>query len=114
MKHITFADKSLLIGDEAADVILAYAAALAASGSAATVTVHAVSSDGDEVDATFLLGAGAPMMAETTHSTLPEPDNSATIAEIQAKLDVLVQPEEVAYETPSEGILYTDEHDEFR
>jgi hypothetical protein len=41
--------------------------------------VHAISSDDDEVLATFLLGEGAPLIAETTNSTLPEPDNSEAV-----------------------------------
>jgi hypothetical protein len=80
MKHITFADKSLLIGDEAADLMLEYAAKLAGSSNADTVKLNAISSDGDEVVATFLLDAGAPLMAETTTSTLPEPDNTDAVA----------------------------------
>jgi hypothetical protein len=75
MKHVTFADKSLLVDDETADLLLEYAAALARSGDADAVDIHAFSSDGDEVTATLLLDAGAPLMSETTNSSLTEPDN---------------------------------------
>jgi hypothetical protein len=80
MKHITFGDKSLLIGDAAADALLKYAAFLATAARGDTVEVHAISSDGDEVTASFLFGPGATVMAETSHTQLPEPDNSAAIA----------------------------------
>jgi hypothetical protein len=75
MKHITYGDKSLLIGDEAADVLLEYAAVLGQHNTADDMVVHALGSDGDDVDATFLLGQGAPLMAETSTTRTPEPDN---------------------------------------
>ncbi len=75
MKHPTYADKSLLVGDDIADLMLEYAALLGSNSIADTVEVQAVGSDGDEVVANFLLGEGAPLMTETTHSTIPEPEN---------------------------------------
>jgi hypothetical protein len=79
MKHITFGDKSLLVGDAAADALLKYAAYLASEARGDTVEMHAISSDGDEVTASFLLGPGVTMMAETTHTKLPEPDNTEAL-----------------------------------
>jgi hypothetical protein len=79
MKHITFGDKSLLVGDDAADALLNYAAHLAGGAKGDTVDIHAISSDGDEVVATFLLGPGVTMMAETANTKLPEPDNTAAL-----------------------------------
>lgn len=73
---MTYADKSLLLGDETADALIRYAAALTRNGTADSVEVNAVSSDGDDVVATFLLGPGAPLMAETARSSLPEPENA--------------------------------------
>jgi len=95
MKHITYAEKSLLVGDATADALLEYAAALSSRGRGESVTVHAISSDGDEVDATFLLGAGAPFMAESTTSTIPEPDNDQTVQAIRADLQRMHHPESV-------------------
>lgn len=76
MKHLTYANKSLLVGDETADLLLEYAAALATGHAGDTVTVNAISSDGDDVEATLLLGQGSPVMAETSTTTVPEPDNT--------------------------------------
>ncbi|WP_445443053.1 hypothetical protein [Clavibacter sp. km1a] len=101
MKHITYAEKSLLVGDAAADALLEYAAALASHGRGEQITIHAISSDGDEVEATFLLGAGAPLMAETTRSNLPEPDNSATVASIREELRRMEHPEPVTGSDPA-------------
>jgi hypothetical protein len=93
MKHITFGDKSLLVGDEVADRLLEYAAFLTTMNVGDTVDVYAISSDGDEVTASFLLGPGVTMMAETTHTNLPEPDNTDAIEYMkEAKRRALVRP----------------------
>ncbi len=86
MKHVTFADKSLLVDDQTADVILEYAALLARQGDADNVTIHAFNEDGQEVEATLLLDAGAPLMAETTHTSLPDPDNGEILTYMREQL----------------------------
>jgi hypothetical protein len=58
MKHITFGNNSLLVGDAATSALLAYAAFLVNEFRGDTVDIHAISSDGDEVTASFLLGLG--------------------------------------------------------
>lgn len=89
MKHITYSEKSLLIGDTAADMLIHYAAVLTQNGLADSVEVKAVSSDGDNVIATFLLGPGAPLMAETAHTHMAEPDNAEITAYMQDRIDHL-------------------------
>jgi orotidine-5'-phosphate decarboxylase len=86
MKHVTFADKSLLVDDETADTMLQYAAALARNGGADAVDIHAYSSDGDEVIATLLLDAGAQIMAETSSTSLPGPDNTEALSYMREQL----------------------------
>ena len=86
MKHVTFADKSLLVDDETADMMLEYAAALARNGSADAVDIHAFGSDGDEVTATLLLDAGAPIMAETANTSMNEPDNAEALSYMREQL----------------------------
>jgi hypothetical protein len=95
MKHITYAEKSLLLGDDAADALIAYAALLATHGRGDSVTLRALSSDGDEVDATFLLTAGAPLMAETASRRLPEPENADAVARMRVQIDRMESPEPV-------------------
>jgi hypothetical protein len=73
--HVTMADKSLLIGDDTADLLVRYAALLGKTGSADSVSLRAISGDGDEVVAQLLLNSGTVLMAETNHSALPEPNN---------------------------------------
>jgi len=103
MKHITFSDKSLMSGDEVVDLLLEYAAALARTSDADTVDISAISSDGDEVIATFLLDAGAPLMAETTNSTLPEPDNAEAIAYMRERMQRLTHTQAHATDDEDEG-----------
>jgi hypothetical protein len=91
MKRITFGDKSLLVGDTAADALLEYAAVLATGAKGDTVEIQAISSDGNEVTATFLLGPGVTMMAETASTKLPEPDNAVALAYmVQAQVRPIV------------------------
>ena len=86
VKHLTFADKSLLVDDATADLLLEYAAVLARNGDADNIAIHAFSSDGDEVDATLLLDAGAPIMVETSHTSLPDPDNDEVVTYMREQL----------------------------
>ncbi len=92
MKHITFGDKSLLVGDQAADLMIEYASLLSSNGDSDTVTLHAVGPDGNEADATFLLDTGTPLMIETTNSSMPEPDNSDAVSYMQEKMMLLSSP----------------------
>jgi hypothetical protein len=94
MKHVTYAEKSLLIGDEAADLVLEYASELANAGASDTVTLNALGADGDEVVATLLLGAGAPLMAETSNTRLTPLDNTDAVGYMREKLNQLASPPE--------------------
>lgn len=70
------AEKSFLVGDDVADLLIRYAALLGKVGSADSVSIRSLGVDGEVVDAHFLLNSGTVMMAESTHSSLPAPDNS--------------------------------------
>jgi hypothetical protein len=89
MKRITFAGKSVLVGDEAADVLLAYGAALTRHDSGDTVHLKAINADGNVIEAGFLLPPGSSMMTETTNSDLPAPDNEPTVAYMLEQIEVL-------------------------
>jgi len=92
MRHVTFSEKSLLIGDEAAALLIEYAALLANLKRADTVDFNAIGADGADVVATFLLDAGAPLMTETTNSSMAEPDNSVAVAYIRERMSALTRP----------------------
>jgi len=108
MKHVTYADKSLLVDDDTADALIEYAALLARNGDADTVEVHAFSSDGDEVSATFLLDVGAPLMAETSHSSLPDPDNREVLAYLLEQMRRLAAPIPVSPGEDHVPVSYSD------
>jgi hypothetical protein len=92
MKHLTFADKNFLVGDNLADAIIEYATALGERHTADSIDINAIGADGDEVSATLFLSTGVPLVAETTTSTLPEPNNDETVAYIEARLALFISP----------------------
>jgi hypothetical protein len=106
MKHVTYSDKSLLIGTEAADLLMEYAAALIGAHTGDTVDINAIGVDGNAVSATFLLGEGAPLMAESANAQLEEPDNSAAIDYMREKMRVMHTPPAV---TTLEPIDFEDD-----
>jgi hypothetical protein len=81
------ADKSLLIGDEAADLLLEYAALLAQIGRGDSVKLRAIGADGDEVTVGFLLNSGTVLLIESSTSGLPEPDNGEAERYMRSRLD---------------------------
>jgi hypothetical protein len=105
------ADKSLLVGDVAADTIVEYAALLAQQSSADAVELHVVSGDGDEVVATLLLNSGTSLMIETTHSALPEPDNTEAITYMRQKMQLIQSPPHAAEASPDEIAAWNEEID---
>jgi len=92
MKYLTYADQSVLIGDEAADTLLKFSALLAEKGHADAVSLNAIGSDGDAMVTSFVLGSGTNLMSASTTSTLPEPDNHDGIAYMNEKIALLVSP----------------------
>lgn len=92
----------MLVGDEAADLLIQYAAAIIRVHTADTVDLKAIGSDGNAVEATFLLGEGAPLMAETASADIEEPDNSGPVEYMRARLRLLSSPPVVMAVEPSE------------
>lgn len=80
------ADKSLLVGNEAADTLVEYAALLARLTSGDAVSLRAIGVDGDEVTVAFLLNSGTVLVTETTTSSLPEPDNDDPVAYMRGRI----------------------------
>jgi hypothetical protein len=93
MKHLTMADKSLLIGDEAADTLMAYAALVATKDTGQTVVLQAIGFDGVEVAVTFLLNSGTVLLVESSESTLPEPDNEDQVVWMRERLRAFDAPD---------------------
>jgi len=100
MKHVSYADKPLLMGDEAADTLLEYARLVADNARADTVTLRAVSPDGNTVDASFLLDASTILMVESTNSEVEPPDNSEAVQDLKERIDAITRPVGVDSQEP--------------
>ena len=89
MHHLTYAGKNLILGDDAATTLLRYAADLANRQRSDVVELEAIDSTGEHTTASLVIGDGHDLVAETVHSELPEPDNTARIAEIRTRSERL-------------------------
>jgi hypothetical protein len=98
MRHVTYSEKSLLIGDHASELLMSYATILGRTGGADSVTVHAIGVDGNEVEATFLLNASTVLMIESANTTVEEPDNEYAIEYMRQRMNALTQPFELRSE----------------
>jgi hypothetical protein len=92
MKHVTYAENSLLLGDEVVDLMMEYAVLLARQSSADRVDVEAISTDGDLVTATFLIGPATIMVAETARSVFPEPENALAVEYLREQIGLIKEP----------------------
>jgi hypothetical protein len=80
VKLVTFGERRLFLGDEAADALTRYAATLAARGAADAVTLNVIGSDGHAVAATLVLNQGVALSAESAAYSFEEPDNTDAVA----------------------------------
>ncbi|MFF9565222.1 hypothetical protein ACF1AJ_17885 [Leifsonia sp. NPDC014704] len=92
MKHVTFAEKSLLIGNEAADLLMQYARLISERGGSDVVTVRAIGVDGNAVDASFLLNSATVLMVESASTDATEPDNHEAVEYLRNRTEELSQP----------------------
>lgn len=91
MKHVTYAEKSLLVGDQAAELLMSYATVLGRSNNTDSVTLHAIGMDGNEVDATFLLNPSSDLMIESTNTSASEPENETVEVYMRERVNRLTQ-----------------------
>jgi hypothetical protein len=92
MKHVSYADKSLFMGDDAADTLLEYARLVADNERADTVTLSSISTDGNTVEASFLLDASTVLMVESTNSDVEAPDNTEAVQDIKDRIAAITRP----------------------
>jgi hypothetical protein len=86
MRRVTLVDRPLLIGNEAAELLLDYAALIAQLGRGDSVRLNAIGTDGEDVAIGVLLTSGSTMLVESAASLLPEPDNAVAIAYLTERL----------------------------
>jgi hypothetical protein len=75
VKHVLYGQKSVFLGDAAANTLFDYAAHVAQLRTGARVDVRAFSDEGNLVVVTFLLNAATNLVAESTDLPVEEPDN---------------------------------------
>ncbi len=85
MKVVHYSAGSVLIGDDAADALLDYAAALARRSLAATVELTTIAS-GLTGTTKFLVGPASELVAVPTEAFEDEPDNAAVVAEMRRRI----------------------------
>lgn len=86
MKHLLFGSKSVFVGDEAADVLVDYAAHVAQVKSGARVDLLGYSMEGARITTTFLLNGGTTLVAETTDLPIDELDNAGAITWMRERI----------------------------
>jgi hypothetical protein len=106
MKHVTYAEKSLLMGDDAADTLLEYARLLADNDRADTVTLRSLSPDGNTVEASFLLTVSTILMVESTNSDIAPPDNGHAVEDMRDRIEGITHPRGATAEEPRHEVDY--------
>lgn len=109
MKFITYSERSVMVGDEVADLLMTYAKLLARTNSADTVDLTTITPNGVEVTATLLVGPATIMMAESSNSTLPEPENSVAVEYLTAQIDLIENPPGPLQLPPDQTGSYSDD-----
>lgn len=92
MKLVTYGQKSVLVGTEAAGLLIEFAALLGARGGSDVVTLRAIDTDGNDVDASFLINAATELAVQTASTTASEPDNSLVAEYLHERIDELNKP----------------------
>lgn len=92
MKHVTYAEKSLLVGGEAADLLIEYAALIGPLHRSDVVTLNAIGSDGNDVEVSFLLNGATNLVVETASTTATEPNNHLAMGYMLERIQDLKYP----------------------
>ncbi|MFP3467034.1 hypothetical protein [Leifsonia sp. SIMBA_070] len=96
MKRIHYANGSLLTGDDIADVLVRFAAALAHRQDAAEVHAPAIVDDGHAGEVLLLLGPASQMLAEDEEFAGAELHDEPFVAEFESRIAAL-GPQRAAY-----------------
>lgn len=86
MQEVTYVDESIRVGDEVADVLLDYAAALADEGRSDHVTLQVILRDGSLRHAKILLNAGSNLLSKDADDQREEPDNTSAMQYMRERM----------------------------
>ncbi|WIB60163.1 hypothetical protein DEJ13_17250 [Curtobacterium sp. MCLR17_007] len=84
MKHINYDGSKILTGDDVADAVIEYAAALAGGDRADTVAVPAVAHDGTMTTTKILIGPASEVVVEDADEDELEMENDEFVARLRA------------------------------
>ena len=108
MKHIIYDGNTWLVGDETAEVVVAYALLLAHKETADSVDILVYDINGDRRWVTLLIGPASMMTVETSSSTLDAPDNTDPIARIRERMRQITSPPSALPGDPGEPSYLDD------
>jgi hypothetical protein len=92
--RIVYAGRSFLAGQDAVNLLIDYSAALARARSADAVQLRTVDSDGTIEEISFVIGAGIPVLGETSHAQGPGPVNTGAMDYMRSALERLLALED--------------------
>ncbi|MHA7987383.1 hypothetical protein ACX9R5_16425 [Rathayibacter sp. CAU 1779] len=84
MKELIFCGTPVLIGDEAADTLVAYAATLNRVGRSDNVELRALTTEGHDISVRYLLNSAATLMTQSTTMAALEPNNRQSVRYMKA------------------------------
>ncbi|WP_210507249.1 hypothetical protein [Naasia sp. SYSU D00057] len=89
MMRFFYGGRNFLAGQDAVTLLLDYSAALARARSADVVQLRTVDPDGTVEEVSLVVGAGIPIVGETSHAVGPGPANALVIDYMTRELERL-------------------------
>lgn len=89
MHRINYAGDSLLTGTAIAHAVLHYAKELALEGASDTVEIPTIGEAGQRETVELLIGPASELFATSERSSFPDPEESAVLQELAARVEKL-------------------------
>jgi hypothetical protein len=102
MKHIHYDATTILVGDDVADAVIEYAAALAGGDRADTVDVPAVAHDGTMTTTKILIGPSSEIVIQDAEEDELEMDNGEFVGRLRAAAETFGHSEPIHANTRSD------------
>lgn len=93
MKRIFYVNGSVITGNKTAEIVLAYAQALANSEGSDTIDIPVLGDHGETARAQLLIGPASQLMVVSQTAEAPELDDLEAIERIEKKISGLNHPE---------------------
>ncbi len=87
--RLVYAGRTFLAGQDVVTLLLEYSAALARARTADNVQLRTVDPDGTVEEISLVIGAGIPILGETSHAVGPGPANGGAIEYMRGELERL-------------------------